>query len=248
MKNKPLITVITISYNAETTIEKTVRSVVSQKNEFIEYIIVDAQSNDKTLEILNRYNVDIDILISEPDKGLYDAMNKGIACANGLYVNFLNSGDLYTDEALSVVLKAIKEKSPKIIYSDFILFDEDKERIITDSKLNKNLLRKSFSVCHQTIFAATEIINNYDLRYKIKADYKWVYESINKIEEKDIYKIDEPIIKYLRGGFSHKYFWLNLRELIKLHYELFGFLQVLYNVPAYTYSILRNYKQRTLGW
>ena len=104
--NKLKFTIITVSYNAESCIEGTIKSVLIQSYKNIEYIIIDGGSTDNTLKIINKYKKEIDIIVSEPDQGIYDAMNKGLNLAKGHFVNFLNAGDtFYNNEVLSLVSK-----------------------------------------------------------------------------------------------------------------------------------------------
>lgn len=98
MKNNPLISVVTVSYNAVGTIEQTLLSVINQTYPNIEYIIIDGGSTDGTVDIIKKYADEIVYWISEPDKGIYDAMNKGIKKANGEWINFINAGDSYYDK------------------------------------------------------------------------------------------------------------------------------------------------------
>lgn len=106
------VSIITVCYNSQATIENTIKSVISQTHSDIEYIIVDGKSGDNTLEIVNKYQDKIAKVISEPDQGIYDAMNKGIKVATGDIVGILNSDDYYVDsEVVSHIVKAFDEKS-----------------------------------------------------------------------------------------------------------------------------------------
>ena len=96
----PLITVVTVVFNGEATLEQTIQSVVNQTYDNVEYIIVDGGSKDRTLDIIKKYEDRIDYWQSEPDKGIYDAMNKGIELANGDWINFMNSGDSFYNECV----------------------------------------------------------------------------------------------------------------------------------------------------
>lgn len=101
MKNNPLISVVTVSYNAVSTIEQTILSVINQTYPHIEYIIIDGGSTDGTVDIIKKYADKIAYWVSEPDKGIYDAMNKGIKVATGEWINFMNSGDcLYRNDTI----------------------------------------------------------------------------------------------------------------------------------------------------
>ena len=116
----PKFSVITVTYNAEKVLEDTVQSVISQTYHHVEYIIIDGASKDGTLEIVNRYRDRINQLVSEPDKGLYDAMNKGIALATGDYLCFLNAGDsFHEDDTLQKMVHSINgNELPDILYGE----------------------------------------------------------------------------------------------------------------------------------
>ena len=100
----PLISIITVCYNAEGTIEQTIRSVLNQTYKNIEYIIIDGFSTDNTLNIIERYKDSIAMVVSERDQGIYDAMNKGLSLAKGCFIGFLNADDWYDENALEIVV------------------------------------------------------------------------------------------------------------------------------------------------
>lgn len=124
MMNSPKITVVTVCYNAVDTIEKTILSVISQTYNNMEYIIVDGASTDGTVDIVKKYEDRITRWISEPDKGIYDAMNKAIDLATGDWINFINTGDvLYNDTVFSEIFKTPIEPTISFIYSDFYVLN-----------------------------------------------------------------------------------------------------------------------------
>lgn len=118
MKNNPLISVVTVSYNAVLTIEQTILSVINQTYPHIEYIIIDGGSTDGTVDIIKKYANRIAYWVSEPDKGIYDAMNKGIRTAKGEWINFMNAGDLfYSKDTLEKVFSKSINDNIKVIIS-----------------------------------------------------------------------------------------------------------------------------------
>ncbi|MCY1133837.1 glycosyltransferase family 2 protein [Bacteroides fragilis] len=123
-KSNPLVTIITVCYNAETTIEKTILNVINQTYADIEYIIIDGGSNDGTIEIINKYANKISYWMSEPDRGIYDAMNKGIKLAKGDWVSFMNSGDsFYSLDTVEDVVQFIREEYDVIYGSVNVVCD-----------------------------------------------------------------------------------------------------------------------------
>ncbi len=113
------ISVITVSFNAQSTIERSIQSVISQNYDNVEYIIIDGRSSDSTVSIAEKYRDHIKVLVSEPDKGIYDAMNKGIALATGDVVGILNADDFFTNEyVLTVVADAFKNNNTAVVYGD----------------------------------------------------------------------------------------------------------------------------------
>ena len=121
----PRFSIITVTYNAEKALEETIQSIISQTYKDIEYIIVDGGSKDRTLSIIEKYKSHIAKVVSEPDKGLYDAMNKGLKMATGDYVCFLNAGDsLHEDETVTMMVKSIeKNQFPDVIYGETAIVD-----------------------------------------------------------------------------------------------------------------------------
>ena len=119
MIEKPLVTVITVCYNAVSLIEKTIRSVLAQQYEHIEYVVVDGSSTDGTIEIIRKYEAHISHWITEQDEGIYDAMNKGVAMATGEWCIFLNAGDTFAaDDVLNRVFQVPREAD--VIYGDVV--------------------------------------------------------------------------------------------------------------------------------
>lgn len=250
LNNNALFSVITVCYNAGEVLEDTIRSVIDQNCNQIEYIIIDGGSTDDSLEIINKYKDKIDCFKSEPDQGIYDAMNKGLRLAKGQFINFLNAGDRFVSKTiLSEIGRQININKVKIISGDFILTDNynHKERVIRTRRITHENLKKDFYSCHQSIFINKEVAMQYDISYKIKADYKWVINALNNTDESCVYKFNEPIVYYSKQGFSHRFFFKNIIELIRLHYEFYGPLQVFKNSPIYIYRFSRSLKDYLKG-
>lgn len=241
---KIIFSIITVNYNSGDLLEKTIKSVISQDFSDFEYIIIDGGSTDNFNEIISKYNNHLNLVISEHDNGIYDAMNKGILRANGKFVNFLNTGDCFiSNNTLSKVFKSVSINQHKIISGDFILKNNKGQlQVIRTRQLNLRNLKKDFYACHQSIFIDKSIIKPYDLNYKIKADYKWVLEAVSNTDEQTVIKLNFPIVIYLKDGFSSRNQLLNIKELVRLHKEFFGNSQVLKNLPTYFYRILRSIK------
>ncbi len=176
MNNYPQITIITVCYNAEKDIEKTILSVINQTYDNIEYIVIDGGSNDGTLSVINKYASKIDKVISEPDKGIYDAMNKGIKLAKGDWINFMNAGDSYVDADVLKLVSDNINNNCDIIYGDIIIEEEFAYYYVKAKPIE--MLNTEMPFCHQTVFTKTKVIKKYlfDLNYKILADYNQIRE------------------------------------------------------------------------
>lgn len=126
-KPKPTFSIITVTYNAEKVLEETIQSVITQTYRNVEYIIVDGASKDNTLKIIEKYQGYISLMVSEPDKGLYDAMNKGIQMATGDYLCFLNAGDkLHENNTLQRIAETLNDKElPDVVYGETAIVDEE---------------------------------------------------------------------------------------------------------------------------
>jgi glycosyltransferase involved in cell wall biosynthesis len=226
----PKFSIITVTYNAEKVLEDTIQSVIFQTYRNVEYIIVDGASKDHTLEIVNKYHNRINKVISEPDKGLYDAMNKGIQLATGDYLCFLNAGDKFHDsETLQKVVHTLKgQELPDVIYGETAIVDEEghflhMRRLSTPAHLNWKSFKQGMLVCHQAFFANRELAINhlYDLQYRFSADFDWCIRIMKKA--KCLHNTRLTLIDYLNEGMTTKNHKASLKErfcIMAKHYGL----------------------------
>ena len=222
---KPVLSVITIVYNNARDIERTLLSVLNQTYDAIEYIVIDGASNDGTLEIIKRYENRIAKLISEKDKGIYDAMNKGLALATGDYIIFMNSGDeFYATDTVAKVFATAPDAD--IYYGETEMVNDEREslgqrRHKAPAKFNWRSFKYGMSVSHQAIYIKRSLVEPYDPKYQLSADIDWIIRAAKKA--KKIVKVDGYVAKYLVGGMSkakHKQSLLERFDIMKRHYGL----------------------------
>jgi glycosyltransferase involved in cell wall biosynthesis len=223
------ISVITVTYNAEKFIEKTIKSIINQTYKNIEFIIVDGNSKDSTLKIIDNYSNNIDKIISEKDSGIYDAMNKGIDLATGDFITFLNAGDDYINDTVLFDIFNNLEKDVTVVYGDHISILNGKEKYRNAKKFNtKNLFKfLTTTVCHQAIFVRRDIAPKYNLKYRLKGELNWYFDILKNSNIKYLHK-KIPIVYYLRGGVGETKYILNLKEILKVlysHGKLIGVLK-----------------------
>lgn len=168
---RALFTIVTVSYNCCSLIEKTIKSVLQQDYHDTEYIIIDGESTDGTVEIIKKYAQHLAFWCSEPDGGIYQGMNKGISHAKGEWILFLNAGDVFAEtNVLTKVLPFTKNKEQDILYGDIFTL-RGNERVIKKALEPCNKQRMFF--CHQAVFVRTELMKQYpyDTRFKMSADF-----------------------------------------------------------------------------
>lgn len=172
-----LITIVTVSYNAASVIEETIKSVLNQSYKYIEYIIIDGGSTDGTIDIIKKYADNLSCWISEPDKGIYDAMNKGINKANGKWINFMNAGDSFIDNNVIEKVALSINSNYGVTFGDTII-NKNGQRIIHKANpfYNKKKLHHKMGFNHQSTFVRTDLAKKYlfDLNYKLAADYNMI--------------------------------------------------------------------------
>jgi glycosyltransferase involved in cell wall biosynthesis len=206
MNNKLQISIITPVLNGERYIEQTIQSVIRQDYDDIEYLIVDGGSTDGTLDIIKKYENEIDFWISEPDDGIYDAQNKGINVAKGEYFAVLNSGDYYADKNVisKVVSRLVAEENLDYVYSNAFLIKETKNRHIVNFYSNVANIWKFSPIPHPALFSKVCLFREFggfDVSYRVAADYDYICKLFaNKTRG---IKIDEFTVFIRQGGYSY---------------------------------------------
>ncbi len=228
---KPKVSIITVVYNSEQYIENTVKSVISQKYDNIEYIVIDGASKDNTLNILNSYKQNISTLVSEQDNGLYDAMNKAIKLATGDYLWFINSGDeIFSNDVLCKIFDGIDEKSqlPDIIYGETEIINQSRESVgmrrhSAPDKLTWKSLKFGMKVCHQSVIVKKSLASSYKTKYRYSSDFEWLIRALRQSE--NIYNSHLTLSKFMEGGISSQSLIPSLKErfsIMKQYYGLFS--------------------------
>lgn len=223
----PLFSIITVAYNAQQTIPATLKSVKEQTCKLYEYIVVDGASNDSTVELAHKSGIENMILISEPDKGIYDAMNKGLGVANGDYVIFLNAGDsFHSSNSLQLIADSIMDNDyPGIVYGQTQLVDSNRKRVgdrhlTAPEELNLDSFKDGMVVCHQAFIVLRKLVDNYDIRYKFSADYEWCIRCLQRSHRNQY--IDRTLIDYLSEGVTTANMKASLWERFKIMCYYYG--------------------------
>lgn len=239
---KPLFTIATVTYNAEATLERTLKSVASQDYARIEHLIIDGCSKDHTLSLVQRYVEENQArhnirLICEPDNGLYDAMNKALLAATGDYIVFLNAGDcLHSTDTITALAGQAQwtkggHRHPAILYGDTHIVDNDgnflRRRRLTPPE---NLTQKSFLngmlVCHQSFYVRTDIAKQepYDLDYRYSADFDWCIRIIRRANRRRIRIVNTHLVltDYLNEGMTTRNHQASLKERFRIMTHYYG--------------------------
>lgn len=242
-------TVVTITYNAEAVLQRTLDSVFAQTYKGVEHLIIDGASKDRTLALVEAYKQKSDesetehkvIIQSEPDHGIYDAMNKGLTQASGDYIVFMNAGDSFPQaDTLEQVVHRCKltelptAELPGVLYGNTDVVDGDghylrPRRLQPPVKLTWRSFRQGMLVCHQAFYARTDIAKNlqYDTRYRFSADVDWCIRVMRETERMGLplYNIGIVVANYLDEGATTKNHKASLRERYLVMQRHYGVVQ-----------------------
>ncbi len=205
---KFLLTIITVVKNDEKNIEKTIRSIISQKNIKFEYLIIDGKSKDNTLQIINRYKKKIDKIVSNKDFGIYHAMNKGLELAKGDIIVFCNSGDFFYKDSLSKVIKLFNKYNYDFVFGT-VLRNYTKAKILKYGfDFDRIKYNFDFATSHTTGFflkkKVYKKIGNYNTKFKISADYDLYFRLYKKGLNGGFTKKNIRVGNVASGGYSSK--------------------------------------------
>ncbi len=236
------ITVITVTYNAEHVFARTAESVLQQEYPHVEHLIIDGASGDKTLSMAYAYKMRSDelhnghevLLTSEPDEGIYDAMNKGIKQATGEFLVFMNAGDCFHDSHVLQRVADLAASSPMsaVVYGDTDVVDDDgnflcHRRLSPPEVLGWRSFRKGMLVCHQAFYVNSRLAKtvSYDLRYRYSADVDWCIRVMKEAEQKYMPMVNAHAVlaNYLREGQTTLHHRESLKErfrVMRCHYGL----------------------------
>ncbi|MDR0893777.1 MAG: glycosyltransferase [Prevotellaceae bacterium] len=231
----PTFTVITVVYQGEATLEETILSVIAQTWHRVEYIVVDGASTDGTLSILEKYRPHITHLVSEPDNGLYDAMNKAMTLATGDYLCFLNAGDsFHEDDTLQQMVHRLPrtDELPDILYGETAIVDARRHflrmrRLSAPDVLTWKSFRHGMMVCHQAFFVKRTLAAPYDLRYRFSSDFDWCIRMMKKAHT--ICNTHLTLIDYLEEGMTTANHKASLRERFRIMVRHYGWLSTLWH-------------------
>lgn len=221
----PKVSVITVSYNSSGTISDTIKSVLSQTYPDIEYIVIDGSSTDGTIDVIGSFGSKVTKCISEPDKGIYDAINKGIRLSTGDIVGILNSDDsFYNKDVIQTVATTFLEDNTEAIFGDIVFVDPVRTskivRYYSSEKFNPNKFKFGFMPAHPSFYVKRDLFEKfgyYKIDYKIAADFELLvrFLFINQIHYK---YIQMPFVSMRRGGVSNRSVLSNItlnREILR---------------------------------
>lgn len=226
---KPKISIITVVFNGKEALLPTIKTISELTYANIEYVVVDGGSTDGTVDLIRANESVIDRWISEPDKGLYDAMNKGMKLATGDYFWFVNAGD---EPASPEVLDELflEDNFADVYYGETLLINQDGSeiglrRLSPPKELNWRHFRRGMLVSHQAFIASREVVKKYDLRYKFSADFDWCLHALKNAP--NIKNTHQVLCRFREGGLTKQNIIPGLRERFRIMVKNYGLISTL---------------------
>ena len=227
-----LFTVITVTYNAQHTLLRTLKGVQEQTYPHIEHIIVDGNSTDGTVELIRKHATEKTEWISEKDSGIYHAMNKATAMAKGVYICYLNAGDTFyeTDTVEKLIATAQQYHHPDILYGETVIVDNEgvfmhNRRLKAPDRLHWQSFKQGMLVCHQAFIVKRSLFEPYDTTYHFSADVDWCIRLMKK--SKSIVNTRLTMIKYLNEGVTTANRKASLKERYQIMTKHYGSVSTL---------------------
>ena len=242
MNLQPKFSIITITFNAAPVIGPTLQSVLAQSYRNYEYILVDGASKDSTVAVAKASGINFAHIVSEPDKGLYDAMNKGMRLATGDYLCFLNAGDAFhSHDTLERIVAAMahEEQLPDVLYGETAEVNNERlfvrmRRLQAPARLTWKSFKQGMLVCHQAFYARRDIAPEYNLEYRLSADVDWCIKVMKRA--KKMVNVQLTVVDYLQNGLSLQNHRASLIERFKVMCSHYG---VLSTVAHHLWFVLR---------
>lgn len=225
---KPTFSIVTVTWNAADVIAATLASVREQSCVDFEYLVVDGASTDDTLSMVRAAAIDNTRIVSEPDKGLYDAMNKAIGLAQGEYIIWLNAGDTFAAPDSLARMAVAAQSHPDVIYGQTQLVNSERQvvgmrHLSAPEHLTVDSFKQGMLVCHQAFVARREIMPQYDMQYRFSADYDWCIRVL-QVSKHNFYLGDAPVISFLNEGMTGRNHKASLKERYRVMCHYYGTL------------------------
>ena len=240
----PLLSIVTVSYNEVNTIEQTINSVLEQDYENFEYIIIDGGSSDGTIEIIESYSDRLAYWVSERDRNLYHAINKGLAKCQGDIIGIIHANDFYLKGTFKRIVDIFFQEDVDALYSDCLMIREDGTQFLSkvkDRTLHDNMIH------HSTFFVTSAVYNkigNYDLKYQISSDYDFALRLYFSQEFNLKYAKGDCFAAHRLGGRESIQFWVNRKPTMWLRvlidYNSIKYKYGLLGIIGYAFNILRD--------
>ncbi|MGL4520034.1 MAG: glycosyltransferase family 2 protein [Phocaeicola sp.] len=249
-RSTPLFSIITVCYNADKVLERTLQSVASQSYQSVEYILVDGNSTDNTLPLIQSYQGVISRWVSEPDSGIYDAMNKGLTLATGEYLCFLNAGDtFYHADTLAAIASSLEGALladgtlPQIVYGETAIVDEKgsflhMRRLKAPQKLSWKSFKSGMLVCHQAFFVNRILAQSepYNVTYRFSADFDWCIRLMKRAH--GLHGTGLTLVNYLNEGTTTQNHKASLKERFRIMCNHYGVLSTLLHHAWFVMRVL----------